>query len=130
MTPAHCVLNILDFNWSQRFRDKKTKLNICHHMLMSSTTAKQVISRRRKNQNIFKMSEDEKCTCKACKNTVFHCQICKFVRFLLPSSSWMLKLPTSSNLAALDFFRAYPKLHRKVTSLQMLFSDRFRKFPN
>ena len=29
----------------------------------------------------------------ACKNTVFHCQICKFVGFLLPSSSWLLKLP-------------------------------------
>ena len=26
-----------------------------------------------------KMSKNEKCTCKACKNTVFHCQICKFV---------------------------------------------------
>ena len=25
------------------------------------------------------MSKDEKCTCKACKDTVFHCQICKFV---------------------------------------------------
>ena len=23
----------------------------------------------------------------------FHCQICKFVGFLLPSSSWLLKLP-------------------------------------
>ena len=23
----------------------------------------------------------------------FHCQICKFVTFLLPSSSWLLKLP-------------------------------------
>ena len=39
------------------------------------------------------MSKIEKCTCKACKNTVFHCQICKFVGFLLPSSSWLLKLP-------------------------------------
>ena len=57
------------------------------------TTAKQVISRRRKNENVFKMSKDEICTCKACKNTVFHCQICKFVEFLLPSSSWLLKLP-------------------------------------
>ena len=57
------------------------------------TTAKQVISRRRKNENVFKMSKDEIYTCKACKNTVFHCQICKFVGFLLPSSSWLLKLP-------------------------------------
>ena len=39
------------------------------------------------------MSKDKKCTCKACKNTVFHCQICKFVVLLLPSSSWLLKLP-------------------------------------
>ena len=57
------------------------------------TTAKQVISRRRKNENVYKMSKHEKCTCKACKNTVFHCQICKFVGFLLPSSSWLVKLP-------------------------------------
>ena len=39
------------------------------------------------------MSKDEKCTWKASKNTVFHCEICKFVGFLLPSSSWLLKLP-------------------------------------
>ena len=57
------------------------------------TTAKQVISRGRKNENVFKMSTDEKCTCKACKTIVFHCQICKFVGFLLPLSSWLLKLP-------------------------------------
>ena len=58
-------------------------------------TARQVISRRRKNENVFKMSKDEKCTCKANKNPVFHCQICKFVGFLVPSStsSGLLKLP-------------------------------------
>ena len=48
-----------------------------------------------KNENVFKMSKDEKCTCKACKNTVFHCRICKFVEFLLPSSSWLLKAPST-----------------------------------
>ena len=42
------------------------------------------------------MSKDEKCTCKACKTTVFHCQICKFVTFLLPSSSWLLKFPKNA----------------------------------
>ena len=56
------------------------------------TTAKQVISRRTENENVFKMSKSEKCTCKACKTTVFHCQICKFLTFLLPSSSWLLRL--------------------------------------
>ena len=61
--------------------------------MLASSTAKQVILCRRKNEKVFKMSKGEKCTCKACKNTVFHCQICKFVEFLLPSSSWLLELP-------------------------------------
>ena len=30
-------LTILKFNWNQRLRDKRTKLNICHHMLTMST---------------------------------------------------------------------------------------------
>ena len=37
ITLAKCVLTILQLNWNQRFRDKGTKLNICHHMLTSST---------------------------------------------------------------------------------------------
>ena len=32
-----CVLTILGLNWNQRLGHKKTKLNICHHMLTSST---------------------------------------------------------------------------------------------
>ena len=32
-----CVLTILELNWNQRWGHKKTKLNICHHMLTSST---------------------------------------------------------------------------------------------
>ena len=57
------------------------------------TTAKQVISRRRKNENVCEMSKNENCTCKACKTIVFHRQMCKFMTFLLPSLSWLLKLP-------------------------------------
>ena len=68
---------------------KKTKLDTCQHMLTSSTRQQNmsfyVVERTR--INFFKMSKDEKCTCKARKNAVFHCQICKFVGFLLPSSS-------------------------------------------
>ena len=79
-----CLLTVLELIWNQRLGHKKTKLN----------KTKQEISRRRKNENVYKMSKNEKCTCKACKNTVFHCQICKFVGFLLPWSSWLLKLPT------------------------------------
>mgnify|MGYP000034810819 FL=1 len=58
-----------------------------------NTTEKQVISRRRKNENVCNILKNEKCTCKACKTSGLHCQICKFVTYLLPSSSWLLKLP-------------------------------------
>ena len=34
---AKYILNIPELSWSQRVRDKKTKLNICHNMLTSST---------------------------------------------------------------------------------------------
>ena len=71
--------------------DKIEHLSSYAHVV--HTSEKKVISRRRKNENVFTMSKDEKCTCKACKNTVFHCQICKFLGFLFPSSSWLLKLP-------------------------------------
>ena len=71
--------------------DKIEHLSSYAHVVL--TSAKQVISRRRKNGNVYKMSKNEKCTCKACKNTVFHCKICKFVGFLLLSSLWLLKLP-------------------------------------
>ena len=87
--PEKCVLTILELNWNQRLgQDKIEHLSSYAHVV--HTTAKKVISRHRKNQNAFKMSKEEKCTCKACKNTVFHCQICKFVGFVLPLSSWLL----------------------------------------
>ena len=34
---AKCVLSVLELTCNQRFRDKKTKLNICHDMPRSST---------------------------------------------------------------------------------------------
>ena len=37
ITLEKCVLTILELNWNQRLEHKKTKLNICHHMLTSST---------------------------------------------------------------------------------------------
>ena len=32
-----CVVTILELNWNHRLGHEKTKLNICHHMLSSST---------------------------------------------------------------------------------------------
>ena len=68
---AKCVLTFLELNWNQRLRDKQTKLNICHHMLTLSTTAKEVISRRRKNENVCEMSKDEICSAKRAKILFF-----------------------------------------------------------
>ena len=79
--------------WENKIEHLPSYAHVVH------TTAKQVISRRRKNENVYNLSKDEKCTCKACKNTVFHCRICKFVGFLLPSSSWLLKLPKAKTKA-------------------------------
>ena len=91
--PEKCALTILKLNSNQRLgRDKIEHFSLYAHVV--HTTAKQVISRHRKNENVFKMPKDENCTCKACKNTAFHCQICKFVGFVLPSSSGLLKLPS------------------------------------
>ena len=78
-----CSTSIIrELKKTQRRRKGERHLKMYAHVL--HTTAKQVISRRRKNENVFKMSKNEKCTCKACKNTVFPCQICTFVGFLLP----------------------------------------------
>ena len=69
-------------------------MNICYHMLTSSKQLQNrsfyVVERTRTSAKCQKI---KKCTCKACKNTVFHCQICKFVGFMLLSSSWLLKIP-------------------------------------
>ena len=82
--PEKCALTILELNWNTRLgQDRIEHLSSYAHVI--HTTAKKVISSHRKNEDVLKMSKDEKCTWKACKNTVFHCQICKSVGFLLPS---------------------------------------------
>ena len=40
-----------------------------------------------------KYEKNEECPSKAWKSIVFRRQICKFVTFSLPSSSWLLKFP-------------------------------------
>ena len=54
-----CVLTILELNWNQRLGHKKTKLNICHHMLTSSTQLQNrsfhVVERTRTSRKCQKM---------------------------------------------------------------------------
>ena len=57
--PAKCVLTILELKWNQRLGHKQTKLNICHHMLTSSTQLQNrlfhVVERTRKSKKCKKM---------------------------------------------------------------------------
>ena len=90
-----CVLTILELNWNQRLGHEKTKWNICHHLLMSfiqlQNRSFHVVERTRTSTKCQKMKS-------ARAKRVFHCQICKFVEFLLPSSSWLRKLPNINEM--------------------------------
>ena len=54
-----CFLTILELNWNQRLGHKKTKLNICHYMLTSSTQLQNrsfhVVERTRTSSKCQKM---------------------------------------------------------------------------
>ena len=112
------VLTILELNWNQRLEHKKSKLNICHHMLTSSTQLQnrsfRVVERTRTSSKCQKI---KKCTCKACKNTVFHCQICKFGGFLLLSSSWLLQLPNVSTVTDNTYIWVRKIMQSKIMTL-------------
>ena len=123
ITLENCVLTILEINWNQRLGHKKTKLNICHHMLTSSPQLQNwsfhVAERTRTS---IKCEKNEICTRKACKNTIFHCQKCKFVGFLLPSSSWLLKLPNNREFEIYDATVAKRSLKIARSSLSIIFA--------
>ena len=88
------VLTILELNWNKRLGHEKTKLNICHHTLTSSTHLQNcsfhVVERTRTSTKCQKMKNAR---AKRAKILFF---IVKFVGFLLPSSSWLLKLPNET----------------------------------
>ena len=54
-----CVLTVLELNWNKPLGHKKTKLNICHHMLTSSTQLQNrsfhVVERTRTSSKCQKM---------------------------------------------------------------------------
>ena len=88
-----CVLTILELNWNQRLGHKMTKLNICHHMLTSSTQLQNrsflVVERTRTSLKCQKMK-----TARAKRAKIlFSLSNRQIVGFLLPSSSWLFKLP-------------------------------------
>ena len=92
------VLTFLELNWNQRLGHKKTKLNICHHMLTSFTQLQNwsfhVAERTRTSSKCQKLKN-----ARAKRAKILFC-IVKYANlwgFLLPSSSWLLKLPIVSS---------------------------------
>ena len=89
-----CVLTILELNWNQRLGHEKAKLNICHHMLTSSTQLQNksfhVVERTRTSLKCQKMKNAR---AKRAKILFFIVKYANLWGFLLPSSSWLLKLP-------------------------------------
>ena len=90
-----CVLTILELNWNQHLGHTRIKLNICHHMLTSSTQLQNrsfhVVERTRTSAKCQKMKNAR---AKHAKILFF---MVKFVGFLFPSSSCLLKLPSEVN---------------------------------
>ena len=89
-----CVLTILELNWNQLWGHKRAKLNICHHMLTSSTqlqnSAFHVVERTRRSSKCQKMKNTR---AKRAKILIFIVKCANLWGFLLPSSSWLLRLP-------------------------------------
>ena len=122
---AKYALTILELNWNKRFRDNKTKLNvICHHLLTSSTQQLQNRSfhAAERTRTSAKCQNVKNARAKRAKLLFFHCQICKFVTFLLPSSSWLLKSlgpvsrksRNSSGAFRVTYFHLYLQSERRL----------------
>ena len=96
---------------------KKTKINICHDKLTSSTQLQNrsfhVVERTRTSS---KCQKTKNARAKRAKNTVFHCQICKFVTFLLLSSSWLLKLSSETLNFGIKQVKKIQTVHREETT--------------
>ena len=98
---AKCVLRIQEFNWNQRVRGKKIKLNICHHMLTSSTKL------QNRSFHDVERTRTHKCASKACKTIIFHCQICKFLGHSNPKQSQRTHLFYLQSSCEWEFFVQY-----------------------
>ena len=82
-TLAKCVLTVLGLNWNQRFRDKKTKLNICLHMITSSS------QRQNRSFNVMERTRtSEKCS--KMKNAC--AKRAKLLFFIIKYANLLLKL--------------------------------------
>ena len=84
---AKCILTIRELNWNQRFRGKKTKLNIYHMLTLSTQLQNRPFHVEERERTSAKCPKMKNARAKRAKTIVFHCQICKFVTVLLQSRS-------------------------------------------
>ena len=120
-----CVPTVLELNWNKRLGHKKTKLNICHHMLTSPTQLQNrsfhFLERTRTSSKCQKMKyarakrakilfsivkyanlwgfccrRRRGCLKIDCRNAKLHFQM----TFSLPSPSCLLNLPIGSHMTS------------------------------
>ena len=80
---AKCVLTILELNQNQHFRGKRTKLNICHHMLMSSTQLQNIPF-----SSSFHVVERTRMSAKCPKMKNAHAKHAKLLFFIVKHANW------------------------------------------
>ena len=77
-----CVLTVLELNWNKRLGHKKTKLNICHHILTSSTQLQNrpfhVVERTRTSSKCQKMKYARAKRAKILFSIVKYANLCGF----------------------------------------------------
>ena len=125
------LLTVLELIWNQRLGHKKTQLNICNHMLTSSKQLQNrsfhAVERTRTTSKCQKMKNAR------AKRAKILCQICKFVGFLLPSSSWLLKLPiyfsspSTSHPEAIRVFCQHYRMRARSDNLKIYLLCRNRR---
>ena len=84
---AKCALTILELYWNQHLWGKKTKLNICHHMVTSSTKLQNWLFRVVERTRMYNNEKYMVLYCFSLSNK----EICDFL--VAQSSSQLLMLP-------------------------------------
>ena len=109
--PEKCALTIQELNWNQRLGHKKTKLNICHDMVTSSTQLQNrsfhVIDRTRASSICQKMKNARAKRAKILFFIVKYANLCKFVRrthcFCIPNIETTVPFGRAISIRQLPF---------------------------
>ena len=113
---AKCVVCILELYWNHRFRAKKRKLNICNHMLTSSTQLQNrsfhVMERMRTPTKCTKMKNARAKRAKVLFFSLSNMQICGAL--VVVALFACLRASFAKTLKLLPLISARPKCHTFV----------------